>query len=148
MADSNWEFKPESGPISITPEHALVWHIYESVLVYGAGLRAGYLQVDRIVGPEAVGALQCDPGSDFLSFGQIFGNDKSCEQRFSPGSALHSSPRTPTVQDRSGRSRLRCPRSVQFIGTGWRTAWLWPPTKLRDRSNPSANVRGTRRRAT
>src|SRR5690348_14116890 len=34
MADSNWEFKPESGPIPITPEHALVWHIYESVLVY------------------------------------------------------------------------------------------------------------------
>lgn len=34
MADSNWESKPESGPIPITPEHALVWHIYESVLVY------------------------------------------------------------------------------------------------------------------
>lgn len=34
MADSNWEFKPESGPIPITPEHALVRHIYESVFVY------------------------------------------------------------------------------------------------------------------
>jgi len=34
MTDPNWEFKPTSGALPKTPEHALVWHIYESLFVY------------------------------------------------------------------------------------------------------------------
>lgn len=44
MTDPNWEFRPGSGPLPKTPEHTLVLHIYESLLVYalvsGFGLYA------------------------------------------------------------------------------------------------------------